>query len=408
MKQVLLIIGLCLATIATFAQKASVTGAERIAKNARGDFNEARNLIKGAMTHAETKDDPKTWFIAGQIEDAQFNAENTKQILGQKPNEPVMYEALGNALPYYIKAYELDQRPDDKGKIKPKYDKNIKGILGANHIYYINGGGYWLNERDYQKSFDFFEQYIDIANLPFMAGTKTAVRDSNYMMVQYYAGMVSTQLGNPDLAIKTLNRAKEPPYNLNDVLQWLYGEYEQLRDTVNIEKTLEEGYTFFPDSSFYLFSLINVYISSDRNQKAVDMLDIAIAKNPSNSQLYQALGSVYDRGFEDNNKAEENYKKALELDPENAGNQFNLGRIYYNQGVVKLNEVNLITDANLYNQERAAVKAFFQKALPYFEKAHQLMPEEAEYMVGLRGIYYNLDMDKEFNEIDAKMESLYQ
>ena len=91
MKHVLLIIGLCLATTTAYAQKAAVTGAERIAKNARGNFNEARTLIKGALEHAETKDDPKTWFVAGQVEDAQFNAENTKQLLGEQFNEPVMY-----------------------------------------------------------------------------------------------------------------------------------------------------------------------------------------------------------------------------------------------------------------------------------------------------------------------------
>jgi len=408
MKQVLLIIGLCLATTITFAQKASVSGAERIAKNARGDFNEARNLIKGALEHAETKDDPKTWFVAGQIEDAQFNAENTKSILGQQPNEPVMYEALKNALPYYVKAYDLDQRPDDKGKIKPKYDKNIKGILGANHLYYLNGGGYWYTEQDYQKSFDFFEQYLEIANLPFMAGTKTAARDSNYMIVQYYAAVVSTQLGNHDIAIKSLQRAKEPPYNLNDILQWLCSEYEQIRDTVNLEKTIEEGFKVFPDSSYYLFNLINMYISTDRNEKAIDMLNTAIAKDASNAQLYQALGSVYERGMKDDDQAEVNFQKALELNPENATNQFNLGRIYYNQGVNKLNEVNLITDPNLYNQEKTVFQNLFEKALPYFEKAHQMEPEEVEYMFGLRGIYYNLMMDKEFDELDKKMESLYQ
>jgi len=408
MKQVLLIIGLCLATITAFAQKASVTGAERIAKNPRGDFNEARNLIKGALEHAETKDDPKTWFVAGQVEDAQFNAENTKSILGQQPNEPVMYEALKNALPFFLKAYELDQRPDERGRVRPRYNKNIIGILGANHGSYLNGGGYWFTERDYHKAFDFFEQYIEIANLPFMAGTKTAAKDSTYMMVQYYSGMVSTQLDNPELAIKTLNRAKELPYNLNDILQWLCAEYIQINDSLNLEKTYEEGYKFFPDSSYYLFSLINVYITSDRNDKAIDMLNTAIAQDPSNSQLYQALGSVYERGTNESDKAEASFIKALEFNQEDAGNNFNVGRIYYNQGVNKLNEVNLITDVNLYNQEKSVVQNLFEKALPYFEKAHRLEPDEVEYMVGLRGIYYNLGMSNEFNEIDKKMESLME
>jgi tetratricopeptide (TPR) repeat protein len=408
MKKVFLIIGLCLAVTAVFAQKAAVTSAERMAKDSRANLNDARNLIKGALENAETKDESKTWFVAGQIEDAQFNRENTKQILGQKPNEPIMYDALSKALPFFIKAQALDQRPDAKGKVSPKFEKNIKGILTANHIYYINGGGYWFGEQDYQKAFDFFEQFLEIANLPFMAGTKAAVRDSNYMIVQYYAAMASTTLNNSELAIKSLKRAKDTPYEQHLIYQWLCGIYAEVEDTDNLEKTLEEGLQVFPDSSYYLFNLINTYISTDRNDKAIDMLNTAISKNPSNPNLYQSLGSVHERGTKDNDKAEENYKKAIELDPENAMNQLNLGRIYYNAGVGKLNEVNLISDANLYNQGRAEVKTLFIKALPFFEKAHQLAPTETDQMIGLRTIYYNLDMGKELEEISTKMEKLYE
>jgi len=403
MKQVLFIIGLCLITTAAFAQKTAVTGAERMVKDSRSNLNEARNLIKGAMGNAETKDDAKTWFVAGQVEDTQFNRENTKQILGQKPNEPVMYEALSKALPLFIKAYELDQRPDDRGRVRPRYNKNIIGILSANHIYYINAGGYWYDEQDYKKAYDFFEQFLEIANLPFMAGTKAAVRDSNYMNIQFFSCVTASLIQNSELFIQALIRAKEFPYRQYDIYQWLSYEYEQLKDTVNLEKLYGEGMKIFPDSSYFLFNLINVYITSDRNEQAISMLNTAIAKNPTNPQLYQALGSVYERGFRDNDKAEDNYKKALELEPNSAVNLFNLGRVYYNEAANKLNEANLITDTRLYNEAKTVVKGLFEKARPYFEKAHQMEPKEMDFMFGLRGIYYNLDMGKEFAEIEAKM-----
>ena len=40
---------------------------------------------------------------------------------------------------YFQKAYELDQLPNEKGKVKPKYTKDIKSILSANHVYLFNG-----------------------------------------------------------------------------------------------------------------------------------------------------------------------------------------------------------------------------------------------------------------------------
>lgn len=58
-----------------------------------------------------------------------------------------MYEALGAILPYFKKAYELDQLPNEKGKIKPKYSKDIKSILGADHVYFFNGGAYYFDQK---------------------------------------------------------------------------------------------------------------------------------------------------------------------------------------------------------------------------------------------------------------------
>ncbi|MDR1332589.1 MAG: tetratricopeptide repeat protein, partial [Tannerella sp.] len=395
MKNVLLIIGLSLATVTAFAQKKAVSAAERISKESKPNYNEARDLIKGALDNPETKNDAKTWYIAGKIEDAQFTAENTKQILGQQPDEPAMYEALANSLPYFMKAYELDQLPDEKGKVKPRYAKNILGTLSSNHVYYLNGGAYYFDQREYEKACDFFEQYLDISDSPFFKGERIAERDSNYMIVQFYLAVASTQLGNSEIAIKNLIRAKDTPYRQNDVYQYLCYEYVQIQDSVNLEKTFEEGMKVFPDSSYYLLNLIALYISSNRNEQAVQYLNTAITREPRNPDLYQAMGSVFE-SEKDYAKAEESYLKAVEIAPESPMALSNIGRIYYNQAVNKLGEANLISDAALYNQEKNVAKEYFKKALPYFEKAYNISPDEREYMVALRGIYYNLDM-KEFD-----------
>ena len=404
MKRVLVTIGLCLMTTVVFAQKKAVSDAERIAKDSKPDFNEARTLIKGAMENAETKDDAKTWYVAGLIEDTQFSTENMKQILGQKPDEAIMYEALGNILPYFKESYRLDQLPNEKGKVKPKYTKNIKGTLNANILYYLNGGAYFFDQRNYKRAHDFFEQYLEIADLPFMKGEKAAARDSNFMIVQFYAAIAAMQMDNPQQAIKDLNRAKGTDYRRFDVYQSLCYVYDQvLKDTVGLEKTLEEGMKLFPDSSYFLNNMINVYISTKRNEQAMQLLNTAISKSPNNPQLYFALGSLYEVGLKDEAKAEEAYKKALDLDPENPSNIFSVGRLYFNQGVSLLDKANSLNDQNQYKAEKAKAEAMLRKALPFFEKAHKLKPEEREYMIGLRGIYYNLSMNKEFDAINAEM-----
>ncbi|GGK01446.1 tetratricopeptide repeat protein [Parabacteroides faecis] len=404
MKRLLLTVALCVAaSSASFAQKKAVKEAQGIAKGATPDFTEARTLIKGALENPETKDDAQAWYVAGFIEDQQFSSERTKQILGQQPNEPVMYDALIAILPYFKKAYELDQLPNEKGKIKPKYTKDIKSILSADHVYYFNGGAYYFDQKDYKKAYDFFNQYLEISELPMFEGTQTAEKDSTFMTVQFYAAVAATQLGDSPTAIKALTRAKDTDFRQNDVYQYLAYEFQQAGDSVSYLNTLEEGLSKFPNEDFYLMSLIDTYIRSGQNEKAIENLSTAIAKDPNNSQLYHVQGIVYETGFKDYAKAEAAFKKALELNPENIDSMSGLGRIYYNQGVNKQGEANMINDSKKYQEELAVAKDLFKQALPYFQKAHEMKPTESEYMVALRGIYYNLNMGPELEAIEAEM-----
>ena len=406
MKRVLLTVALCVAASASFAQKKVVNEAQSIAKGSNADFGEARTLIKGALENPETKDDAKTWYVAGFIEDQQFNAERAKQILGQQPNEPVMYEALYGILPYFQKAYELDQLPNEKGKVKPKYTKDIKSLLSANHVYLFNGGAYYFDKQEYKKAYDFFNQYVEISELPMFAGTQTAEKDSTFMTVQFYAAAAASLAKDSRLAIAALERAKNTPYRQYDVYQYLcyeYGEARTAQDSVMLEKTFEEGMQVFPDSAFFLNNLINTYIYSNRNEKALEMLNVAIQKNPNDANLYNVMGRVYETGLKDYANAEKNFQIALEKDPNLTDALSNIGRIYYNQGVNKLSEANMINDSKKYQEELSMAKDLFKKALPYYKKAHEAEPEKMDNMIALRGIYYNLNMGPELEAIEAEM-----
>ena len=406
MKRVLLTVALCVAASASFAQKKVVSEAQSIAKGSNADFGEARTLIKGALENPETKDDAKTWYVAGFIEDQQFNAERAKQILGQQPNEPVMYEALYGILPYFQKAYELDQLPNEKGKVKPKYTKDIKSILSANHVYLFNCGAYYFDKQEYKKAYDFFNQYVEISELPMFEGTQTAEKDSTFMTVQFYAAAAASLAKDSRLAISALERAKNTPYRQYDVYQYLcyeYGEARTAQDSVMLEKTFEEGMQVFPDSAFFLNNLINTYIYSNRNEKALEMLNVAIQKNPNDANLYNVMGRVYETGLKDYANAEKNFQIALEKDPNLTDALSNIGRIYYNQGVNKLSEANMINDSKKYQEELGMAKDLFKKALPYYKKAHEAEPEKMDNMIALRGIYYNLNMGPELEAIEAEM-----
>ena len=405
MKKLGFTLGLCLLASVSFGQKKVVSEALKLARDAKPNFTEARTKIKSALENEETKNAAQTWYTAGQIESLQFDTENTKQMLGQQPDEAAMYNALAQVYPYFAKAYDLDKLPDAKGRVRPKYTKDMKSILKANLPYYMNGGGYFFEQRDYQKSYDFFNQYIEISDSPLMKDGEKAVAevDSSYIYATYYAAIAVSQLNDSPTTIKAMKRASKLDFKKNEMLQYLSEEYKNAQDTVNWEGVLNEGLAAFPKESYFLFNLISVYISSNRNEQALNFINTAIQNEPGNAQLYDVAGRVYESGLRDYAKAEEFFKKSVELDGENAESQSNLGRIYFNQGVTQLDEANNIADVKVYNEEKEKAKDLFRKALPYFEKAYKINPDATDNKMALRSIYYNLDMGDKFEELEKAM-----
>ena len=408
MKKLVFTLGLCLVASISFGQKKAVADALKLAKDPKPNFTEARALIKGALENAETKNDPKTWYTAGQIESLQFDQENTKQMLQQQANEEVMFKSLFAVYPYFLEAYKLDNLPDAKGKVKPKYSKDIKSILRANLPYYWNGGGYYFDNKDYKKAIDFFDQYIEISDNPFMQEvlkTNEVAVDSLYLYSNYYSAVASSEVGDHELSIRVINRAKKNDFKQLEIYQLLSEEYIRVKDTVNIEKVSSEGLTLFPKDDYFLFNLINIYLNTNRNEKAIEYINTALQNNPDNAILYNNAGRVYEIIGENFEKSEECYKKSIELDGENADSQSNLGRIYFNKGILLLDEANDIADVKKYNEEREKAKEFLRKALPYFEKSFSLNSDATDIKMGLRSIYYNLEMGDKLKEMEEIMNS---
>ena len=68
-------------------------------------------------------------------------------------------------------------------------------------------------------------------------------------------------------------------------------------------------------------------------------------------------------------KAEETFKKALEVNPESVESMSALGRIYYNQAVNKQGEANMINDSKKYQEELTIAKRSFQTSSSLFPES---------------------------------------
>ena len=429
MKKTTLTAVLLLSVICAFGQKKAVNRAFSEAKMENPNFQEARTTIQGAFTDPETKDDAKTWYVAGFIENTFFEKDNVQKALGMtlKDGDGPMYDALIKSYEYFLKSIALDTLPNEKGKVKPKYVKDIRKTLKQNIDGYANAGVYYFNQKDYKKAYDVWGIYLDIPKLSIMKGEKEGLpADSTLAILEYNRALAALQTQDNALAISALNDAKGNGYNQNDIYKYLVYEYEQTQDTVNLIKTLQEGEKLFKNEMIevrdesgnpvmdengqpkmqkentYTLKLINLYIYGGKYDEAIATLESVLAEEPDKAEYWNVKGNLYE-SQKKYDQSIECFEKAISIDPNYADALGNLGRIYFNMAVQKNNEISSITDNVKYNEAREReVIPLFEKSCPYYEKAYELKPDEPDYKYALRNIYYNLNYADKLKAIEGQ------
>ncbi len=408
MKRSLLVITLCIFAGFSFAQKKAVKDAKSAMKN----VDEARELIKPALTNPETANDPETWKIAGDIEYKAFDDERTlemqKEITGKGGNEEKMYIGLYNMYDPYIKADELGQVPNEKGQVKNKFRKDIVKNMRDGHRFYINGGVYYNEKRDFKRAADFFERYWELPSLAMFEDTKGDfnTQDSVYQTIKYYAVISSIQSADHDRSIKLLKKIIAEPYVQNstykesDAYELLASEYQQVNDSLAFVQILNEGAKKFPGNKYFTPNLINEFIRGGKTEEAMAYLDQAIANDPSNTcELMGVKASLY---AEQKNyaSAEPAYLQAISTDANCEKALEGLGVLYILQAQDMKEKAGQTNSRSEQAQLDKQTADFYQKSLPYLEKYRDLLKARgADFdldikpaLMKLQNVYYNLSL----------------
>jgi Flp pilus assembly protein TadD len=423
MRRILLSITLVAAiSAAGYAQKKAVKDAK--AALTSKNYSEARDQIKGALSNPETANDPETWKTAGDIENAAFDGERIKQQLKQTFDEKAMYDAVYSSIEPYAKADELGQKPDEKGKVKNKYRKDIASILKSNLPFLINGGVFYNDKKDFKRAADFFEAYIEVPSLPVFEGATPAqlgANDTLRQTIKYYAAITAIQSGDRARSIKLLKSIVDNPYTPNtsskesDAYELLTNQYLEAGDSTNYVKSLEDGAKRFPASKYFTPNLINYLISKGKSQAAVTYLDQAIANDPTNAcQLLSVKASIFGEKNDFAN-ADANYKSALEKDPNCERALEGLAVSY----IVQAQNLKEVTSRAATRKEQSAkdpqIIKLYSDAYPLLEKYRTLLAARGAdksdikgALVKLQNAYYNLSLlgvnkDKEVSAIEKEL-----
>ena len=375
-----------------FAQVANVKSAEKIANSDKPDFAEARRLITEALANDETKNDPYTWYVAGLIENKAYTEGFKKAAIDQNADRTEMYTALTASVPSWLKVYEIESQPNEKGKVNLKYTKKLREVLHNDYLQLFNGGAWFLQSNKYAEGVNALEKFLDVKKAPLFADDKdVAAIDSNAMNAAYYAIGAASSLKEYDRVISLFNRFGSFALNTKDVHQWAVSAYFAKKDSVGAIPVLVEAVKASPEEPYFLVNLVTIYQKAGKEAEANKLLDDRIATNPNDATALLVKGSI----IEDKNLKEalQWYYKAAKADAKNVNAFIYLGAGLYN-AAAKIYENTNVTQAMAKTADD-----LLRASIPVLEIAYKTRPDNIKGMLG--SIYYQLKMTDKRDALDA-------
>ena len=354
-------------------------------------YAEAEALVKSSVgSLANDAEKAKAYNKLVDLAMAQFDAQSTIQTENQlakqmgKEEKPVdqklMNEMAFNAITAAMECDKYDQKPNEKGKVAPKFDKkNAQRLWFAPRNTLVNAGQDALTAKDNATARKYWTLFVESDAAPMFKDQNRDQQKAFFGQVARFAAIFAYQdkdmakaLELADIAMKD---EQEYEQALNLKVEILGDGLKTKADSVKYVENLKAVYADHKVDGV-MEKIYNVLLGLGQKAEAIKVLDDALAVNPNN---FVALA---DKGLSllGDEKAEEAVKcltKALELKPDNAIIATYAATAYSVQAQT-------IEDA-------AKKKALYKQAIELFDKAKELDPDmlQAKWGYNRYNAYYN-------------------
>jgi tetratricopeptide (TPR) repeat protein len=392
MKRISLFLLISCLTVSGFAQESERQTAEQFLKE--GKLDKALEDINLRVSDQSESGVASVWITRGDI----YLNISVSQNANYKALDP---DPLQKALDSYKKAVVLDTKQEYKDDI-------------FNKINWLRNAYYNLAVDNYNK------QSYKEAMLAFASGASAlgaiSVPDT---ISWYYAAACAGMAGEKALARQYFTELLRQNARSITIYVTLADNYRLESDFENALRVVREGQSIYPDNMNLLLSEANIYLTSGEKQKALQNLETAIGKDPSNPTVFFALGTVYDLFSNDITKPEQErqesfskaidaYKSAIALNPDYFEANYNLGALYVNQAANFNDKANKqpVEAQQEFERLKAEADKYLEAAIPYLEKAAEVRPDDINTLSSLKQIYTRLNRAAELRVITGKINAL--
>ena len=395
--------------IVVSAQNSAVTNA--ILNQRSGLLDKARVDIDKAILNEKTSGKAKTWYTRGEIYQGMLES----PIYGKQLQSG---EGVNKAYESYSKVIELDTKDGEFGKQAVAKMENLYGQAFNDAVNSYNAKDYDKAIASYKLASQIKPQDTTVVLYSAYASdgkaasfqqkaAKYSERDKSGKgdSVKIYSDLIAKSYGD---AKANYNRLLGMNYKSVTLYSRLLQIAKQEKNQVETAKSLQQALAAYPMNKAFMLEDLNMSLASGKGPDAIDKINKSIVADPANSNLYAVRGSLYDLQKK-TDLAQADYKKAVELDPNNFDALFNLGVYNFNKGIDMVNRARKM-DLKMYQASGKKLeidgKKIVELSIPYFEKASQLQPNEKVVLVSLQKAYANTGRMVEAQKLSAKLEAM--
>ena len=382
--------------VAASAQKKEIQTAKDQVKAGK-NLDQAAASMKKLLADSANRTNRKIWTIYFDAVRKQYEQGNEKLYLKQKYDTAQLFNYTRQLFEVAFQYDSVETAPDKKGRRDFEFRKGHSDYLAHIRSNLYNGGIWFLNKKKYPDAYKFFDCYIECASQPMFKQRNYGEKDKHLPTAAYYAVYSGYKMKDPKATLHHSYEALKDTVHYNYMLQYLAETYMLEKDTARYVASLKEGFKRVPTFPYFFPRLVEHYVDRNQLDSAMTVVNEALTVVPD-SDVYLAAKSnlLLEQGKLQ--ECIEVSKKVIEVNQK-------LGDPYYNAGICYFN-LAVEQDKNSHNSRKVKeqVEANYKKALPYLVKYREMEPkEQGKWAFPLYTIYLNLNMGKEFDEIDKVM-----
>ena len=382
--------------VAASAQKKEIQTAKDQVKAGK-NLDQAAASMKKLLADSANRTNRKIWTIYFDAVRKQYEQGNEKLYLKQKYDTAQLFNYTRQLFEVAFQYDSVETAPDKKGRRDFEFRKGHSDYLAHIRSNLYNGGIWFLNKKKYPDAYKFFDCYIECASQPMFKQRNYGEKDKHLPTAAYYAVYSGYKMKDPKATLHHSYEALKDTVHYNYMLQYLAETYMLEKDTARYVASLKEGFKRVPTFPYFFPRLVEHYVERNQLDSAMTVVNEALTVVPD-SDVYLAAKSnlLLEQGKLQ--ECIEVSKKVIEVNQK-------LGDPYYNAGICYFN-LAVEQDKNSHNSRKVKeqVEENYKKALPYLVKYREMEPkEQGKWAFPLYTIYLNLNMGKEFDEIDKVM-----